>query len=610
MTTKSKTSRTKKTVTSGRLRIGDQWNAINIIAHSQTHPLKAICELAENAIDAGAKNVQILRRRQRGEIYLEVSDDGAGVAANESGEPDFQRIATHVCDSMKRHLDPNQRAGVHGEFGIGLLSFWSLGTDLRMVCAGTHGDLHEMHLARGERQYTIRPVRGQLPTGGTRVIVGPLLEATKKVVTGDKVDRYLSAELRDRIRHTGVRIHVVDRVSRKDLLVTPREFDGERMDLPRRLKTDHGDIHVELYFRSDTHQPHAGISLCKDGTRVLKDITELLPFQHAPWGDSRIEGLFDCPSLHLAPGTRAGIVPDACYDAFVRAVKLMEPAVLAAIDQREQAETDRASKQILRQVHKAFLTALRELPTNEYLFFDIPETAPSLSRKHEGTEDNGMNMLVRESSKNGDGKQAPLDESLGPLLPLDAGILHSVRISPRQARRRPGEECTLSARAKDEHGTVLHEGVTLAWRMVDGNAILHGANESESRVSSQEIGLVTIEVTATQDEIQVSDQVAVKFLDNVAGSDTDSGGKGLPSYRLEAEHGEPWRSRYDARSNEIIINSAHRDFLSSKVSLAKHRRYVGKLYAKEVVLINFPHETAAEVMERLIEITLRTEDAL
>ena len=59
-----------------------------------------------------------------------------------------------------------------------------------------------------------------------------------------------------------------------------------------------------------------------------------------------------------------------------------------------------------------------------------------------------------------------------------------------------------------------------------------------------------------------------------------------------------------------MINSAHRDFLASRVSAAKHRRYVGKLYAKEVVLTNFPHESPAQVMERLIEVTLRTEDAL
>jgi hypothetical protein len=70
--------------------------------------------------------------------------------------------------------------------------------------------LNELELTRGGRTYTIRPVRGQLPTGGTRVIVGPLLEATKKLVTGEKVARYLSAELRDRIRKTGVKIEVVD----------------------------------------------------------------------------------------------------------------------------------------------------------------------------------------------------------------------------------------------------------------------------------------------------------------------------------------------------------------------------------------------------------------
>ena len=36
--------------------------------------------------------------------------------------------------------------------------------------------------------------------GGTRVTIGPLLEATKNLVTGEKIARYLSAELRDRIR--------------------------------------------------------------------------------------------------------------------------------------------------------------------------------------------------------------------------------------------------------------------------------------------------------------------------------------------------------------------------------------------------------------------------
>jgi hypothetical protein len=104
--------------------------------------------------------------------------------------------------------------------------------------------------------------------------------------------------------------------------------------------------------------------------------------------------------------------------------------------------------------------------------------------------------------------------------------------------------------------------------------------------------------------------LTVKFLDDEAADGTGPGSRGLPSYRLEPEHGQPWRSRYDGKANEIIINSAHRDFLASKSSVGKHRRYIGKLYAKEVVLSNFPHESPAQALERLIEVTLRTEDAL
>src|ERR1700737_1688119 len=39
----------------GKIRIGDDWNAIRIIALSQSNPLKAIAELVENSIDAHAR---------------------------------------------------------------------------------------------------------------------------------------------------------------------------------------------------------------------------------------------------------------------------------------------------------------------------------------------------------------------------------------------------------------------------------------------------------------------------------------------------------------------------------------------------------------------------
>ena len=119
--------------------------------------------------------------------------------------------------------------------------------------------------------------------------------------------------------------------------------------------------------------------------------------------------------------------------------------------------------------------------------------------------------------------------------------------------------------------------------------------------------LIVVEVKADKGIQSAIDRVAVKF---VANEDDYGSTRGLPSYRLQTEPGHAWRSRYDVKKNDIVINSAHRDFLASRTTMAKHRRYIGKLYAKEVVLLNFPHESSGEAMERLIEVIMRTEDAL
>ncbi|HSE30255.1 MAG TPA: ATP-binding protein [Pyrinomonadaceae bacterium] len=60
----------------GKLRIGNDWNAITIIALSQSNPLKAIAELVENSIDARATNITIVRGRSERRHFLEVRDNG------------------------------------------------------------------------------------------------------------------------------------------------------------------------------------------------------------------------------------------------------------------------------------------------------------------------------------------------------------------------------------------------------------------------------------------------------------------------------------------------------------------------------------------------------
>jgi len=607
-TTKKQTSRTE----TGKLRIGDQWNAIALIAQSQPHALKAVCELVENAIDAGAKQVQIFRRRRKGRIYVEVHDEGQGVPLNDDGQPDFARIATHICDSMKRGLNEQQRSGIHGEFGIGLLSFWSLGEELRMTSAGRAGTLYEMSLRRGKRDYNVRPVRGELVTGGTRVVVGPLLEATRKIVTGDKLQRYLSEELRDRIRNAGVQVRIIDRVSRKELLVTPREFEGDQLDLPREFKTRFGPLFVELYLSVSGRKEKASIAVCKDGTRVLGDLCELIQLQHAPWSEARLEGVLDYPALNLSPGTRSGLVPDERLDEFLSAIHALETPLVEEIDRWDRAETDKASRQILRQVHRAFTSALRELPPHEYFFFDIPTAGRPPGQRGSvaaavasGVGEEGLRLRAAQAeTATGTAADVPL-----PLFPPEPGPLAMVTVRPRSPRRRPGEECPLTAAAFDAEGERILSDVTYHWQITQGSGSLKAIREERCVATSDQAGGLVVAVEAMQGNNSARSEVVVKFLDDVSDNNRDES-KGLPSYRLEAEHGNPARSRYEAKKNEIVINSAHRDFLSSKTTGAKHRRYIGKIYAKEVVLINFPHESSNDVMEHLIEVLVRTEDAL
>jgi hypothetical protein len=471
-----------------------------------------------------------------------------------------------------------------------------------MASGSGTGPLRELHLVRGQRQYAIRPVRGRLAVRGTRVSVGPLLETTKNLVTGEKIARYLSAELRDRIRNTGVKIDVVDAVARREIRVVPREFDGERLEIPRRYPTPFGEVGVEIYLRGDDATGPGGIAVCKDGTRVLADITELLAFQQPPWTDRRLEGLVDFEALALAPGTRSGIVPDAALDALVAVAPAIATDIAAAVAGREQAEAERASRQLLKQVHKAFATALAELPAEDYLFFDIPKAEPALQDRA-GTGPGAAGEPRSRPPKPGSAGT----DAAATLFAADPGPLAAVRISPRRPRRPPGGSCLFTAAPCDADGTPIPGGVAFSWQIVAGSAAI-ATDGASCRVASSDLGLVTVEATARQAGVEVSDRVELKFMID---ADADAaGGRGLPGYRLEPEHGQPWRSRYDGTVNEIVINSAHRDFLASRASPAKHRRYVGKLYAKEVVLTNFPHESPAEVMERLIEVTLRTEDAL
>ena len=151
----SKRKKKKQGVRSGKLIIADHWNAISIIANSQANPLKAVAEFVENSIDARAKQISIVRGKKKGAFYLKISDDGEGIPRDDQGLPDFRRVATHICDSIKRQIKEEGAKGIQGEFGIGLLSFWTVGQNLSMTSCGADGKPYQMTMAKDSSNFTV-----------------------------------------------------------------------------------------------------------------------------------------------------------------------------------------------------------------------------------------------------------------------------------------------------------------------------------------------------------------------------------------------------------------------------------------------------------------------
>jgi DNA gyrase/topoisomerase IV subunit B len=191
----------------GKLKIGDDWNAITIIALSQTSPLKAIAELVENSIDAKARTVTITRGREHRRHFLSIRDDGEGVPRDNAGRPDFRYVATHICDSVKRRLKADGTSGLQGEFGIGLLSFWTVGDELSITSTGVDRRAYQMVMRKGDPTYVVTPMRALFGDGGTEVRIAPLLDGIRglsgeKIVFGRPQRRSSNANrlrLRDRL---------------------------------------------------------------------------------------------------------------------------------------------------------------------------------------------------------------------------------------------------------------------------------------------------------------------------------------------------------------------------------------------------------------------------
>ena len=599
-----------KTSERGKLRIGDDWNAIRIIALSQSNPLKAIAELVENSIDAHAKTVVITRGREHGGYYLKVKDDGDGVPLDPRGLPDFKYVATHICDSIKRRLKTNgDGGGIQGEFGIGLLSFWTVGDVLSMTSKGADQRAYQMTMRRGDPRYAVNVRRTLFAEPGTELKISPLLEGIRSL-SGEKVQWYLASELRDRIRDTQVRITVIDKLARKQYQVEPRKFEGRLLHQLPAVRSPFGEAYAELYLTEPDED--CRVALTRGGTRVIEDLGTLPGLERPPWNSRYLQGLIDVPYLNLTPGTRSGIVHDERYASFVEGLVKLEAHLNDLIDAQRRAEEEQANRESLRVIQRAFREAMLVLPREEYDWFDIPSRAPQDSGASEprgGLESGDMHgeeaaLGVEEPQKEASAQRQFFDY---------AGPLHSVLISPTTSTVAVKESRRFRALPRDRSRRRVEEDLTFAWAILEGGGTLSSTSDQEITFEAPDSPvLVRLSVTVSQRDIRCSAEALVTVTDSLdlSVSPSVANARGLPGYTFERAAGELWRSRFDAVRNLIVVNSGHRDFVFATRTRALQLRYIVRLYVKELVLRNFAGMQAEQIAERMVELSLYVEEKL
>lgn len=595
-----------KSEKAGKLRIGDNWNAIRIIALSQSNPLKAVAEFVENSIDARARRITLVRGREHGIHFLRVKDDGEGIRRNESGRPDFEYVATHICDSIKRRLKAEGTSGLQGEFGIGLLSFWTVGEELVLTSAGNDGKTYQMHMRKGDPGYRISRKHVLVPDPGTELLVKNILPGIKQF-SGEKIQWYLASELRDRIRTSGVEIRVIDRTARAEFKVEPRQFEGRLVHEVRPFCQ--GELYLELYLTRPA--PTNAVGLYRQGTRVLENLTALSELNKPPWISGYLQGLIDAPYLNLTPGTRSGIIQDAAYQRFTQELAPVETELLRLIEQQQRAEEEQTSREVLRSVQRALKEALLALPAEEYDWFDLHQPGigrPKTQANAPGAPFEQVEIQAQENGQLHEAAPAPQKDFFE-----FPGPLFSVKISPASSVLTVGGAKNLRAIPRDRSNRLVEKDVVFLWEIVQGEGRLKASDtEITTFHAGAEPGLTSLRVTARQNEIECSAEALITVTDTLLPQNQarEASKQGIPSYTFQKAPGELWRSRYEPEQNVVVINNGHRDFVFASRNKLLKLRYICRLFAKELVVKNFTGIPPGELLERLIELSLYTEENL
>lgn len=568
-----------------KLRLGDEGAAILTIQSTQSDPQKSIAELVENSIDAKSKNIKILRHRYSGKVEIVIEDDGEGVKPGQDGTPDMERIANEICKSYKKQLEEHLREGVQGEFAIGLLGFAAIGENLEMIsrtfdCPKTK----LLRLKANSLDYESGNSNNGLNSSGTKVRIWPVHDNIQPRLTAEKLNKYMGEELRERIRQSQVKIFIEDRIGRKvELEVKPQKYKGDKISQISKVNTPSGNIHFKLFI---TQQGDKGkVSIYRHGTKVIDDITEIQELNHEPWISGHLEGLIDSRFINIPPATRKGIVPDKQFAELVGAVKSLEDQLSYIIEKTLEKREQEMSKELIKSLRDAFQDIMQDLPS-EYSWFNA----------------RGLSM-TKPGSKSIDKERKPQ-----PKIRLASGPLEYITITPKVSQIEPNERKRYYVRAWTPNDELIPIGVLYKWSIKPSDLCSIETKNDECYITAgikkEDLKLC---VTATLEKITIQECVDILILSE---SNKKSPGD-FPIPKGVYMPSENWRSKWNESINTLEYNTGHNDYIQAEKKGKKYLlRYMGFLYAKQLVLQNFKTSGEESVMERMIEVIYRFENRI
>ncbi|MCP3920145.1 MAG: hypothetical protein GY711_31855 [bacterium] len=602
-----------------RLRPQDPFDLIRLLARSQSDPRKAVAELVQNSLDAGARRIEIVWFNEKGRRALRIWDDGSGVFPELEREDALRQIARTIGHSHKRDLSPAERREhlVLGQYGIGLIGFWSVGEVLEMKSRVDGGGARVLRLREDKAQGEVFASRARLldePPTFTEITIRAVHEGAVNKVRPPRLQAYLAGELRGQLLQHGAQVRIRDRVARgrarKEFVVEPRPYLGRPLDAWRELDIPGFEsARVELYLVAPDEDRRGVVSLACGGTTVLDDITEIdgkdAPRQ--PWSGGRLEGVIDFPELHVAPASRRGFAHDEPVAAFLAALEVLERELHALLEEEAQRRATQRQEHVAREIRRAFRSVATDLP--DYDFFGVSGATDGPGRDASagsGSAEEGAPIAAAHDDADLDADPEPQDSAA--VRPRDAdllfppGALARLELSPRAVRAAPLATRSLRARTLDADGRPCAGDVQLTWRLEGAGELLEEGARARYHAPDTgggELAPTRILVRAEQGDVRLEASASVTLVR----PDPTARLQGIPEPHPVSDPAQPWRSR--VQDGRWEYNEAHRDYLAVADVEARRLRYLIHLFAKEVVLRNFGRPGDAENLERMVEVLTR-----